>query len=181
MDPGRLATAALLLAALVALLASMRGEAPQGLHVSGDMAHALPRGDAASPQAARVEVVALWGWSKLPHLPGAAALCGPPCEAVPGPRLVRVIDLHPRGARKVVLIRLGEGAGVSEPPPEAAACARAILRVEAAHLLGAPPPCGGGAVTRWRLPLGLGFVTDRDASPEPAARHSGMLPVRPST
>lgn len=169
MDLGRLTTAALLAAALVGLVLSMLGEAPRGLHVSGDMAGALPRGDAASPEAARVEVVALWGWTKLPSLPGAAALCGPACEAVPGPRVVRVIDLAPRGVRKIVLIRLGEGAGVTEPGPGAARCARAIVRAEAARLLGAAPPCAGEAVTRWRLPLGLGFVTA-----------SGTLPWLPS-
>ena len=159
MDLGRLVTAALLVAALAALLPSMRGDPPRGVHVSGDMAAALPRGDAASPEAARVEVVALWGWTKLPHLPGAGALCGPSCEAVPGPRVVRVIDLSPLGARKVVLIRLGEGVGVADPGPGAARCARAIVEGETARLLGAAPPCGGEAVTRWRLPLGLGFVT----------------------
>lgn len=47
MDVGRLATAAVLLAALLALVLSMVGEPLRGLHVSGDMADALPRGDAA--------------------------------------------------------------------------------------------------------------------------------------
>ncbi len=104
--------------------------------------------------------MAFSGWSKLRHVPGAEALCGPRCEAVPGPRVVRVIDLDPSGARKVVLIRLGEGAGTALPGPGALSCARAILAAEAEGLRGAPPPCGGGAVTRWRLPLGLGFVTE---------------------
>lgn len=103
--------------------------------------------------------MALWDWTKLPYLAGVAALCGPPCNAVPCPRVVRVIDLALRGVRKIVLIRLGEGIGVAEPGPEAAACARAIVRMETARLLGAAPPGGGKAVTRWRLPLGLGFVT----------------------
>ena len=161
MDLGRIAVAALLLAALAGLVLAMRGEASRGLHVSGDLAPAIGRGDAPSAAAARVEVVALSGWGKLRHVPGAEALCGPPCGAVPGPRVVRVIDLAPSGARKVVLIRLGEGAGVAVPDAEAAACARAIVAAEAARLRGAPPPCGGGAVTRWRLPLGLGFVTRR--------------------
>ena len=159
MDLGRIAVVTLLVAALVGLVLSMRGEAPRGLHVSGDLAPAIGRGDAPSAARARVEVVALSGWSKLRHVPGAEALCGPPCEAVPGPRVVRVIDLAPSGARKVVLIRLGEGAGVAVPGAQAAACARAIVAAETARLRGAPPPCEGGAVTRWRLPLGLGFVT----------------------
>lgn len=159
MDLGRLATVAILAAALVGLLLAMRGEAPRGLHVSGDMADALPRGNAPAAAAARVEVVTLSGWTKLRHVPGGPALCGPACERVPGPRLVRVIDLRPSGARKVVLIRLGEGAGVEPAGPEALPCARAVIAAEAARLLGAPPPCGGEAVTRWRLPLGLGFLT----------------------
>ena len=124
MDWGRIATAAPLVAALVGLVLAMRGEAPRGVHVSGDLAPLIGRGDALSAAAARVEVVALSGWGKLRHVPGAEALCGPPCEAVPGPRVVRVIDLAPRGARKVVLIRLGEGAGTAVPDAEAAACAR---------------------------------------------------------
>ena len=159
MDLGRLAIAAILAAALAGVLLAMRGEPPRGLHVSGDMADRLPRGDAVSAHAARVEVVALSGWTKLRHVPGGPALCGPPCEAVPGPRLVRVIDLHPRGARKVVLIRLSEGAGVEPAGSGALPCARAILAAETARLLGARPPCAGADVTRWRLPLGLGFLT----------------------
>ena len=159
MDLGRIAVAAILLAALIGLVLAMRGEAPRGVHVSGDLGPQVARGDAPSAEAARVEVVALSGWTKLRHVAGTEALCGPPCEAVPGPRVVRVIDLAPRGARKVVLIRLGEGAGVAEPEAGDLACARAIAAAEVERLLGAPPPCEGGAVTRWRLPLGLGFVT----------------------
>ena len=159
MDAGRLAVAALLLAALVGLLVAMAGEAPRGLHVSGDRADALPRGDARTAASARVEVVTLSGWTKLRHVPGGPALCGRSCEAVPGPRLVRVLDLRPSGARKVVLIRLGEGAGVEPAGREALPCARAIVAAEAARLLGHEPPCEGRAVTRLRLPLGLGLLT----------------------
>lgn len=176
MDPGRPATAALLVAALVGLGLSMPGEASRGLHVSGDMAGALPRSDAASPEAARVEVMALWGWTKLPHLAGAAALWGPPSEAVPGPRVVRVIDLAPRGVRKIVLIRLGEGVGVTER-----------ARAGGHPLRPRHHPRGDGAAPRrrpalWRgcrhplaPPAGPG-LRDSLASP-----HSGMLPVSPST
>ena len=180
MDLGRITTAALLLAVLVAVLAASRGEAPRGLHVSGDLADRLPRGDAPSAEAARVEVVALSGWSKLRHVPGGPGLCGGPCQGVPGPRVVRVIDLHPRGARKVVLIRLGERAGVAPAGPEALPCARAILAAETARLLGAPPPCGGGEVTRWRLPLGLGYLTrsraGSSAATTPASSSAGAPP-----
>lgn len=159
MDWGRLTTIALLAAALVALAAAATGPRPSGLHVSGDGASALPSGDAPSAAAARVEVVTLWGWSRLGHVPVAARLCGPPCEARPGPRVVRVIDLAPSGARKVVLIRTGEGAGVAAPEAPDLGCAAAVISAEAARLMGGAPPCEGGAVTRWRLPLGLGFVT----------------------
>lgn len=159
MDFGRLATGALLAAVLIGLLLSMRGEAPRGLHVSGDFADVLPAGDASSAAGARVEVVTLSGWSKLRHVPGGPALCGPACEAVPGPRLVRVVDLSPGGARKVVLMRLGDGAGVEPAGPEAVPCARAVVAAEAARLMGREPPCGGPTVTRLWLPLGLGFVT----------------------
>lgn len=169
MDLGRAANVAILLAALAGLILAMRGEPPRGLHVSGDLADRLPAGDAADPGAARVEVVALSGWTKLRHIPGGTALCGPPCGAVPGPRLVRVIELRPAGARKVVLMRLGEGAGVEPAGPDALPCARAVLAAEIERLLGAEPPCGGGDVTRWRLPLGLGFVTVGRASPGPHA------------
>ena len=161
MGPRWIIAAALLGAgALAGLGLALRGEAPpRGVHVSGDLADGLPRGDAPSPEAARVEVVALSGWTKLRHVAGARALCGLPCEDVPGPRVVRVIDLAPGGTRKVVLIRLGEKAGVAVPGPEALACAREVVAAETARLLGAPPPCGGGEVTRWRLPLGLGYLT----------------------
>ena len=164
MDLGRITTAALLVAALGGIGLAMRGEAPRGLHVSGDLADRLPAGDAGTAAGARVEVVTLSGWSKLRHIGGAEALCGPPCRGpAPGPRVVRVIDLGPSGARKVVLIRLGEGAGARVPGPEALPCARAVIAAETARLLGAAPPCGGGEVTRWRLPLGLGYLTRRRA------------------
>lgn len=155
----RVLVAGSLLVVLVAAALALRGEGPGGLHVSGDLADRLPRGDAPSAGEAALEVVALSGWSKLRHLPGGPALCGPPCEAVPGPRVVRVIDLRPSGVRKIVLLRLAEGAGVEPAGPEALPCARAVLAAEAARLLAGPPPCGGGAVTRLRLPLGLGFAT----------------------
>ena len=173
--------AAILAAGLGAAWLAARGEGPRGVHVSGDLAGALPSGGAATPEGARVEVVMLSGWSKLRHVPGAEALCGPPCEAVPGPRVVRVIDLAPRGARKVVLIRLGEGAGVAVPGAEALGCARAILAAETARLLGAPPPCGGGAVTRWRLPLGLGYLTRSRAGASAATVAPSISGAAPET
>ena len=144
--------AALLIGLAVAL--ATRSDGRMTLHVSGDWPGALDVPAERAPlEDARVRAVLLSSWDKLRHVEGAAFLCGAACEARPGPRLVRVVSLSAPRVTKDVLMRLSWEDGTG-PMPADLDCAAAVLRAETEALL-PDPPCWQ-AVTRWRLPFGLG-------------------------
>ena len=150
----RRAALAAILAVAVGAAVVTRSDGRMTVHVSGDWPGALdPPVERAPLDEARVRVLLMSSWGKLRHVEGAAALCGARCEARPGPRVVRVISLRAPRVTKDVLIRL-DWDGSDAPDAEETACAAAVIAAEAAALR-PDPPCWE-AVTRWRLPFGLG-------------------------
>ena len=150
-----IAAFALVASFLVTVPAVMEGDARLTVHVSGDWPGALDLPVERAPlDEARVRVVMLTSWDKLRHIEGAAFLCGSACEARPGPRAIRIVNLTLPGVTKDVLIRLAWDA-VEGPGPKDIACATELVIAETTAILPNAEPCWD-VDTRWRLPFGLG-------------------------
>lgn len=127
-------------------------EGPAILEAAG-WSQALPLSSAG------VTVVSVDSWEKLRFIGDMWQLCGTVCEGEAG--LVRIVELLPRGSRKVVLVNLSAWPRSGERPDFD--CIADALGREARQI-GAPATpasCAAGAAearTRWALPFGLGLI-----------------------
>lgn len=161
------AAAVALLGGLLAALywLAFAGRTPlSGTAVIGDKAPALRAAmglsDAVDPARSAVLIVSVEDWWKLRYVSDMKAVCGEACSGDTG--LVRVVELSPRGSRKLLFVNLAAWPGTLDAPPDMA-CLAGTLAEERAQLGAADLPACAGAVpvqagTRWRLPLGLGAV-----------------------
>ena len=138
------AAIAVLLVVVMFTSTSFRDREGLAVHVSGDLGmeirEVLLNADPdlyveINPRDATATVLTVTDWSKMSHIPDAAALCGTTCAPDSDTRLVRILQPEPfTGSRKHLIVHIGDLldddaiAGLGRDAPEVRCIARLIAR-----------------------------------------------------